>query len=81
MRQAQWKNRLWHSLLLLQVLRLSEELLSGAVLDDSCMAVIARGCKQLQELELVQVCGVCYKACCLHNSRGSQTCEPSPTKH
>lgn len=39
----------------LQVLRLSEEQLSGGVLDDSCLAVIARGCTQLQELELVQV--------------------------
>jgi hypothetical protein len=37
------------------VLRLSEEQLSGGVLDDSCLAVIARGCTQLQELELVQV--------------------------
>jgi hypothetical protein len=47
-------------LLLLQVLRLSEEQLSGGVLDDSCMTVIARGCSQLQELELVQVS--CYSA-------------------
>lgn len=39
----------------LQVLRFSEEQLSGGVLDDSCLAVIARGCTQLQELELVQV--------------------------
>lgn len=39
----------------MQVLRLSEEQLSGGVLDDACVAVIARGCTQLQELELVQV--------------------------
>lgn len=38
-----------------QVLRLSEEQLSGGVLDDAAVAVIARGCTQLQELELVQV--------------------------
>lgn len=38
-----------------QVLRFSEEQLSGGVLDDSCLSVIARGCTQLQELELVQV--------------------------
>lgn len=41
--------------LVLQVLRLSEEQLSGGVLDDSSVSVIARGCTQLQELELVQV--------------------------
>jgi len=37
------------------VLRLSEELLSGGVLDDECLIVVARGCTQLRELELVQV--------------------------
>ena len=41
----------------MQVLRLSEEQLSGGVLDDACVSVIARGCTQLQELELVQVSG------------------------
>lgn len=50
-------------LLWLQVLRLSEEQLSGGVLDDSCMSVIARGCTQLQELELVQVSYCCDTAC------------------
>jgi hypothetical protein len=37
------------------VLRLSEELLSGGVLDDACIGVIMRGCRLLQQLELVQV--------------------------
>jgi hypothetical protein len=41
--------------LLLQVLRLSEELVSRGVLDDACLAVIGRGCTALQALELVQV--------------------------
>jgi hypothetical protein len=40
---------------LLQVLRLSEELVSRGVLDDACLAVIGRGCTALQALELVQV--------------------------
>lgn len=48
----------------LQVLRLSEEQLSGGVLDDSCVTVIARGCTQLQELELVQVRARSTFACC-----------------
>lgn len=41
----------------LQVLRLSEELVSRGVLDDACLAVIGRGCTALQALELVQVRG------------------------
>eukprot|EP00879_Flechtneria_rotunda_P027195 GHRR01029075.1.p1 GENE.GHRR01029075.1~~GHRR01029075.1.p1 ORF type:complete len:541 (+),score=200.10 GHRR01029075.1:907-2529(+) len=39
----------------LKVLHLSEEFMSGAVLDDASLSVIARSCLQLQELELVQI--------------------------
>eukprot|EP00878_Enallax_costatus_P020469 GHUV01021643.1.p1 GENE.GHUV01021643.1~~GHUV01021643.1.p1 ORF type:complete len:610 (+),score=106.89 GHUV01021643.1:124-1953(+) len=39
----------------LRVLRLSEELVAGSVLDDSCLTLVARGCNKLQELELVQI--------------------------
>lgn len=42
-------------LILAQVLRLSEELVAGSILDDGCMSLVARGCSRLQELELVQV--------------------------
>lgn len=48
----------------MQVLRLSEELLSGGVLDDACLTAVACGCTQLQALELVQVrAGACGGPC------------------
>ncbi len=49
-------NSLAWALSLPQVLRVSEELLRVSVLDDASLAVVARGCPRLRQVDLVQVC-------------------------